>query len=148
LNKKELIEEVNYFKHQTTKKKSSKKFLEDEKTVLEKKSYSKEHETFTKKENSNSAFDKFDLYFKNEEEDIEAMSLNVGRKSIKKKTNITQGFTQIQETIPSNDDEYKLLKAMSINYSESLSKKTRANSILRMLEINVDEKRKLTSCDA
>ena len=125
------------------KQNSNKRFLEDEKTVQNKKNFCNEFESILKKE-SIIALDKFDLYFNEQDEPELICSI---KNSGKKLTSHPEKEVS-KNPLPFIEDDYVLLKAMSVNYSEDFHHKTRANSILRVLELNMDEKRKLSSTDA
>ena len=99
----------------------------------------------------------FDLMKKNDDEELNMniSTSKVSRFSITKKKLQQEYFPQFSSdnqinfsnTMGSPEDEYNLLKSMSVNFNEEQASKTRTNSILRLLEINIGEKRKLSNSD-
>jgi hypothetical protein len=141
--------------------------MEDEKLISpDTKNYSKEHEVILRKESILNSFDKFELFFNNinEDEEFTGPFNKASRFSINKKQSCRESFRESFVTFPSEgnlnvgnftpnlmagspEDDYNLLKSMPVNFSEEQGGKTRANSILRLLEINLGEKRKASNCD-
>ena len=140
--------------------------MEDEKLISpDTKNYSKEYEVILRKESIRNSFDKFELFFNNnEDEELTGPFNKASRFSINKKQSCRESFRESLISFPSEgnlnlgnytsnlmvgspEDDYNLLKSMSVNYSEEQGGKTRANSILRLLEINLGEKRKASNCD-
>ena len=132
--------------------------MDEEKFILpDTKNYSREYDVILKKESIKNSFDKFELFFNNDDEELNMniSTSKVSRFSITKKKLQQEYFPQISSdnqinfsnTMGSPEDEYNLLKSMSVNFNEEQASKTRTNSILRLLEINIGEKRKLSNSD-
>jgi hypothetical protein len=133
--------------------------MDEEKFILpDTKNYSREYDVILKKESIKNSFDKFELFFNNEDEELNlnASLSKASRFSITKKKFSQEGFPQFSSDnyintcsnmMGSPEDEYNLLKSMSVNFSEEQAGKARANSILRLLEINIGDKRKISNSD-
>ena len=132
--------------------------MDEEKFILpDTKNYSREYDVILKKESIKNSFDKFELFFNNDDEELNMniSTSKVSRFSITKKKLQHENFPQFSSdnqinfsnTMCSPEDEYNLLKSMSVNFNEEQASKTRTNSILRLLEINIGEKRKLSNSD-
>ena len=123
--------------------------MEEEKDVPDAKNYSREYETIFKKESIKCSFDKFDLYFNDPQEEEGAKRMS--KLSISSKKPFTEGFlNSSQKHFGSirEEDDYMQLKSMSNVAEEPIVRKDRANSIFKLLEINIEEKRRISLIEA
>jgi hypothetical protein len=119
---------------------NSKKFMEDEKSIITK-NYSKDTDILQKRE-SGKNFDKFDLYFN--ENNADELKLRPNKKhSLKNMQQESPEAISKHRGSKLEEDEYLLLKSMSIEL-ENTQTKARAGSILKMLESNIDNIRRKT----
>jgi hypothetical protein len=127
------------------KKRLTKKFMEEEKDVPVARNYSREYETILKKESIKCSFDKFDLYFNEPQE--EDGTKRMSKLSITPKKPLTEGFSNTsQKNFGSirEEEDYLQLKSMSMVADEPIVRKDRANSIFKLLEFNIEEKRRIS----
>ena len=134
---------------QGNKKRLSKKFMEEEKDVPDVRNYSREYETIFKKESIKCSFDKFDLYFNDPQEEEGAKQMR--KLSISSKKPLPEGFTNLSQKhfcSIREEEDYMLLKSTSMVAEEPIVRKDRANSIFKLLEINIEEKRRISLIEA
>jgi hypothetical protein len=109
--------------------------MEEEKSNPDIKNYSREYETILRKESIKPSFDKFELYF--DEEEGNQVHRKLSRMSLSKK---------VGEVANPEEDDYAKLKSGNMIPLEDNIRKGRTSSILRLLENNIEE-RKISICD-
>ena len=131
------------------KKRLTKKFMEEEKDIPDVRNYSREYETIFKKKSIKCSFDKFDLYFNDPQEEEGAKQMS--KLSISSKMPLTEGFTNFSQKhfgSIKEEDDYMQLKSTSFVAEETIVRKDRANSIFKLLENNIEEKRRISLIEA